>query len=173
MSSSQSSLCKQILSRVVFCMFSLSLGEHKLLRNNANFAFRLTCCTHHCVMDANGNEQFIRQFANLCSGGKLLEEDIKLGNANQNSIFPPIKPGEDIYPFEEYRCGSSLNAARGDWPPAPSSGLWRTFRFTQSKIAALKREASALCSPDSDIKYISSNDPYILPGLDCPAFVAH
>jgi hypothetical protein len=122
------------------------------------FMCRLTICTHHCVADGNGNEQIIRHFATLCTGGKLSEDDIKLGNADQNTIFPPIKPGEDIETFEVLRCPSTLDAPRGEWPPSPSTGLWKTFRFTKASIAALKSQASTLCSTDYDIKYISSND---------------
>jgi len=118
----------------------------------------LTICTHHCVMDANGNEQFIRQFAALCRDEELSKEDIRLGNADQNTIVPPIKPGEEVNPMEMFRCPSSLGASAGAWPPAPSSGMWKSFRFPQANITALKVKASALCSSDSEIKYISSND---------------
>jgi len=118
----------------------------------------LTICTHHCVMDANGNEQFIRQFAALCRGEALSKDDIRMGNADQNIIVPPIKPGEVIDPLPMFRCPSSLGAPSGIWPPAPPSGMWKSFRLSQAEIAALKIQASALCSSDSDIKYISSND---------------
>ncbi|RDW60747.1 hypothetical protein BP6252_12130 [Coleophoma cylindrospora] len=118
----------------------------------------LTVCTHHCVMDANGNEQFILQFASLCRGEKLSEENIRLGNADQSTIVPPLKPGQDLHPLEMYRCPSSLGTPHGVWTPPPPPVLWKTFRFTQSKIAELKHQASTLCSPDSDIKYVSSND---------------
>jgi len=109
-------------------------------------------------MDANGNEQFILQFASLCRGEELLEENIRVGNADQNTIVPPLKPGQDLEPLELYRCSSSLGAPRGTWPPTPYTGLWKTFRFTHTKVAELKAQASALCSLDSDVKYISSDD---------------
>ncbi|RDW91518.1 hypothetical protein BP5796_02683 [Coleophoma crateriformis] len=118
----------------------------------------LTVCTHHCVMDANGNEQLILQFASLCRGEELLEEDIRLGNADQSTIVPPLKPGQDLQPLEMYRCPSSLGTPHGVWSPPPPPALWKTFRFTRSKIAELKHQASTLCSPDSDVKYVSSND---------------
>jgi len=82
---------------------------------------RLTVRTHHCVMDANCNEQFILQLASLCRGEKLSEEDIRLGNADQNTIVPPPEPGQDLEPLELYRCPSSLGAPRGTWPPPPST----------------------------------------------------
>lgn len=110
-------------------------------------------------MDANGYEQFILQFASLCRGEKLSEENIRLGNADQNTIVPPLNPGQDLEPLELYRCPSSLGTQHRTWPPPPpSAGLWKTFRFTHTKVAELKSQASALCSPDSDVKYISSDD---------------
>lgn len=117
----------------------------------------LTICTNHNVMDANGNEQFIRQFASLCCGKELLEEDIRIGNSDQNTIVPPLKSDQDLDPLERYRCPSSLGAPAGPWPPSQGS-LWKCFRFPQAKIEVLKIQASALCSPGSDIPYISSND---------------
>jgi hypothetical protein len=116
----------------------------------------LTICTHHNVMDANGNEQFIRQFASLCRGEKLSEEKIRIGNSDQNTIVPPLKPGQEIDPLERYRCPSSLGATIS-WPPPPGH-LWKCFRFSKFSVAALKTEASRLCSSNSDVSYISSND---------------
>lgn len=109
-------------------------------------------------MDANGNEQFILQFASLCRSEKLSEENIRFGNADQNTIVPPLKPGQDPESLELYRCPSKLGAPHKMWPPPPFTGLWKTFRFTHAKVAELKDQASALCSPDSDVKYISSDD---------------
>jgi cellobiose-specific phosphotransferase system component IIA len=110
-------------------------------------------------MDANGNEQLILQFATLCRGEKLSEGDIRLGNADQNTIVPPLKPGQDLESLELYRCSSSLGVPHRPWPPSPPPvGLWKTFRFTHSKVAKLKAQASVLCSTDSDAKYISSDD---------------
>lgn len=119
----------------------------------------LTICTHHCVMDANGNEQFIRQFAALCRGEQLSEEDIRIGNSDQNTIIPPLKPDQESHTLDMIRCPSSLGApAISSWPPAPSEGRWKSFRFPAKKAAALKSQASTLCSGSSDIKYISTND---------------
>lgn len=118
----------------------------------------LTICSYHNVMDGNGNEQFIRQFASLCCGQKLPEEDVRIGNSDQTTIIPPLKPGQDLDPLEGYRCPSSLGAPATTWPPARGH-LWRCFRIPQAKVATLKSQASILCSSDdSDIKYISSND---------------
>jgi hypothetical protein len=118
----------------------------------------LTIATYHCVMDANGNDQLIRQFATLCRGEKLSEEYIRWGNADRNTIIPPLEPGQEPLSMDHIRAPSRLNNEEPAWPPEPSKGTWRTYRFSRSSIAALKTEASKLCSPDSDIKYVSSND---------------
>lgn len=55
----------------------------------------LTVCTFHGVMDANGNDQFIRQFASLCRAEKLAEEYVRWGNMDADTIIPPLKLGED------------------------------------------------------------------------------
>lgn len=118
----------------------------------------LTIATFHCVMDANGNDQLIRQFAGLCCGEKISDEYIRWGNADRNTIVPPLEPGQDPQPMDHIRVPSRLSQEEPAWPPEPSKGTWRTYRFSRSSISALKTEASKLCSPDSDIKYISSND---------------
>jgi hypothetical protein len=73
-------------------------------------------------------------------------------------LFHFSNPGQDLEPLELHRCPSSLGAPRRTWLPPLSTGLWKTFRFTHTKVAELKARASALCSPDSDVKYISCND---------------
>ncbi|KFY42219.1 hypothetical protein V494_02518 [Pseudogymnoascus sp. VKM F-4513 (FW-928)] len=126
--------------------------------NLVNSGLLLTISTFHGVMDANGNDQFIRQFASLCRGEKLSEEYVRWGNADADTIVPPLKSGEEPLPMDWIRYPSQLGAEEPTWPPPPSTGTWRTFRFPRASISALKAEASKLCSPDSDIKYISSND---------------
>ncbi|OBT64302.1 hypothetical protein VE03_06777 [Pseudogymnoascus sp. 23342-1-I1] len=118
----------------------------------------LTICTFHGVMDANGNDQFIRQFASLCRGEKLVEEYVRWGNSDADTIVPPLKPGEDPLPMEWMRYPSHLDAEEPTWPPPPSTGTWRTFRIPRASISELKTEAMKLCSPESDVKYVSSND---------------
>lgn len=118
----------------------------------------LTICTFHCVMDANGNAQLIRQFARLCRGEQLLEEYIYWGNADQTTIVQPLNPGQEPLSFDEIRAPSALDAAEPAWPPPPSKGTWRSFRFPRASVTVLKTEAAKLCSPHSDVKYISSND---------------
>jgi hypothetical protein len=118
----------------------------------------LTICTFHCVMDANGNDQFIRQFASLCRGEQLSEEYIRWGNADPNTIVPPLSPGQEPLSMDGIRAPSALGAAEPTWPPSPSEGTWRSFRFPRASISALKTEATKLCSPSSEVKYISSND---------------
>lgn len=118
----------------------------------------LTISTSHCVMDANGNDQFIRQFSSLCRGEKLSEDYIHWGNADQTTIVPPLNPGQEPLAMPLLRGPSQLSAKEAPWPPPPSAGTWRSFRFPRANIAALKTVAAKLCSPDSDIKYISSND---------------
>ena len=126
--------------------------------NFVNGGLLLTICTFHCVMDANGNDQFIRQFAGLCHGEKPSEEYIHWANADPHTIVPPLKPGQEPLSLENIRKQSELSATGSTWPPPPSEGLWRSFRIPRASISALKAEASKLCSPDSDIKYISAND---------------
>lgn len=109
-------------------------------------------------MDANGSEQFMQHFASLCRGDLLSTESVKLGNADRNTIVPPLKPGQTFEPLEIYRCPSSLGDTRRNWPPGPPTETWKTFRFTRTNIAKLKALASAFCSPDSEIKYISTDD---------------
>ncbi|KFX98989.1 hypothetical protein V495_07598 [Pseudogymnoascus sp. VKM F-4514 (FW-929)] len=118
----------------------------------------LTICTFHGVMDANGNDQFIRQFGSLCRGEKLADEYVRWGNMDADTIVPPLKPGEEPLPMEWIRYPSTLSAEEPTWPPPPSKGTWRTFRFHRSSISALKAEAMKLCSETSDVKYVSSND---------------
>jgi trichothecene 3-O-acetyltransferase len=126
--------------------------------NLINGGILLTICTFHCVMDANGNDQLIRQFASLCRGEQLSEEYIRMGNADQDTIVPPLKPGQEPANMDMIRAPSRLGAEEVAWPPPPSGETWRTYRCPRASIAALKAEAAKLCSPDSDIKYISSND---------------
>ncbi|KFY98591.1 hypothetical protein V498_01381 [Pseudogymnoascus sp. VKM F-4517 (FW-2822)] len=118
----------------------------------------LTICTFHGVMDANGNDQFIRQFASLCRGEKLAEEYVRWGNVDADAIIPPLKSGEEPLALEWIRYPSQLGAEEPTWPPPPSTGTWRTFRLPRASISLLKTEAMKLCSLDSDIKYVSSND---------------
>ncbi|OBT73287.1 hypothetical protein VF21_08447 [Pseudogymnoascus sp. 05NY08] len=118
----------------------------------------LTICTFHGVMDANGNDQFIRQFASLCHGEVIAEEYIRWGNADADTIVAPLKPGEEPLPMEWIRYPSQLGAEEPSWPPPPSTGTWRTFRFPRASISALKAEAMKLCTPDYEVKYVSSND---------------
>lgn len=118
----------------------------------------LTSCAHHLAMDANGHEQFITQFARVCRYEKLLYEHVCMGNADQQTIVPPLRQGQVPSPMEMFRCASKLNDPAGPWPPTGSGETWKLFRLTAAKIAALKDEASKECSSDSDIKYISSND---------------
>jgi hypothetical protein len=131
------------------CIMQANFIKHGLL---------LTISTSHCVMDANGNDQFIRQFSSLCRGEKLSEDYIHWGNADQTTIVPPLKPGQEPLAMPLLRGPSQLDAKEAPWPPPPSEGTWRSFRLPRANIAALKTEAAKLCSPDSDIKYISSND---------------
>jgi hypothetical protein len=112
----------------------------------------LTSCGHHLAMDGNGHEQFIKQFARLCRGEKLLEEHIHMGNADQQTIVPPLSQSQVPSPMDIIRCPSKLNDAPGPWPPSASGETWRLFRFTGPKIAALKKEASRECSSSSEIK---------------------
>lgn len=107
--------------------------------------------------DANGTEKFITYLAALCRNETLTPSALLHGNANQTTIFPPLQPSEvpDLCP--EIWRPSTLGNPPSPWPPARSSGLWRIFRFTKSKIATLKRTASELCSKESG-EYISSND---------------
>lgn len=109
-------------------------------------------------MDANGNEQFIQHFGRICRGEILSSESVKLGNVDRNTIVRPLKPGQQFEPLDLYRCPSSLGAPRRNWPPGPATETWKTFRFTGPNIVKLKALASALCSPESDIKYISTDD---------------
>jgi hypothetical protein len=118
----------------------------------------LTSCGHHLTMDANGHEQFLRQFARLCRSEKLLEEHVHFGNADQQTIIPPLNPGEKPSPLQMLRCPSKLNDRPGAWPPSGPGATWKCFRFTAAKIAALKVEALKDCSTRSNVKYISSND---------------
>jgi hypothetical protein len=131
------------------CMMQASFVKGGLL---------LTISTFHTVMDANGNDQFIRQFAGLCHGEKISEEYIRWANADPNIIVPPLKPEQQPLSLDEIRAPSELGAAETAWPPQSSGETWRSFRLSRASISALKIEASKLCSPDSDIKYISSND---------------
>ena len=78
----------------------------------------LTSCTHHLTMDANGHEQFIRQFARLCRNESLLEEHVRMGNADQQTIVPPLNKGQTPSPMEIIRCSSKLNDPIGRWPPS-------------------------------------------------------
>jgi hypothetical protein len=122
----------------------------------------LTVATYHSVMDANGNEQFIRQFARLCCGGKLSEEYIRWGNADQDTIVPPLKEGEDVNTemMLSIRKPSSLGDPSPIWPPPVSSesgNTWRTFRFSPSRIAELKVKAS-MPEEKYHVPYVSSND---------------
>ena len=117
----------------------------------------LTSCGHHLAMDANGHEQFVWQFARLCRGEKLLKEHVLMGNADQQTIIPPLPLGQEPSSMEMCRCSSKLNDQPGPWPPVGSGATWRLFRFTAVKIATLKIEASRDCSSLS-IPYVSSND---------------
>lgn len=144
-----------------FANFYPSNVEMPVTFVQANFiqgGLLLTIATHHNVMDANGNEQFIQQFASLCRGEALSREDIRIGNSDQDTIMPPIEPNEEAYAFAFFRCPSSLATPAGTWPPPPSANLWKTFRFSHTAVAALKSQASVLCPTSEDIKYISSND---------------
>jgi hypothetical protein len=139
------------------CMYPTDVPQPVILMQ-ANFirgGLLLTSCAQHQTMDANGHEQFLRQFARLCRGEKLLEEHVRMGNANQQTIFPPLDPGQTPSPLELIRCPSKLNDPPSTWPPSGSGDRWRLFKSTASKIAALKIEASKDVTSGS---YISSND---------------
>jgi hypothetical protein len=123
----------------------------------------LTICAQHNVMDANGNAMFIRQFASLCRGQRLSEEQVRIGNSDRETIIPPLKPGQEALPLEIFRLPSMLSLANADpaaanWPPANSGTGWKCFRFTAANVAALKAEASKECSSEKEAQYISSND---------------
>lgn len=110
-------------------------------------------------MDANGNAQFLYQFASLLRGEPISPNFIAGASLDQTTIVPPLKLGEDLYPFKEFRCPSTLSVPTTQpWPPTIPSDGWKTFRFTAANVAMLKKAASKLCDPESDVPYVSSND---------------
>ena len=70
---------------------------------------------------------------------------------SQETIIEPLKQGEESHSFVMLRTASALGKPQRAWPPPPSKGLWRGFRFTKSKIVALKTQAGELCDPESDV----------------------
>lgn len=66
-------------------------------------------------------------------------------------MVQPLKQGEECYSLEMIRSPSTLGQSQGAWPPPPSNGLWKSFRFTKVNVMALKAQAEQLCSTESDV----------------------
>jgi len=86
----------------------------------------------------------------------MLVQGVAYHYNSQTTIIQPLKEGEEPHSLEMLRAPSALGKPRGEWPPPPSAGLWRCFRFTKAKVVALKAQAEELCSMESDVSFFSS-----------------
>ncbi|KAF9731874.1 hypothetical protein PMIN06_005517 [Paraphaeosphaeria minitans] len=114
----------------------------------------LTINAQHNVMDANADSRIIRCFARLCAGGEVTSEELKLGNADHDTILPPTATnGESFDELPWLRIPSMLPFSPS-WPPQYGNAPWHCFRISASSIAALKDMAKDA---------ISTNDAYTAP----------
>ncbi|KAJ4347836.1 uncharacterized protein N0V89_009206 [Didymosphaeria variabile] len=116
----------------------------------------LTINAQHNVMDANADSRIIRCFAKLCAGGEVTPEELKLGNADRDEIFPSSNNGEELDKVEWFRVPSMLPFSP-PWPPQYGNAPWHCFRIPASSITALKEMAKAAMPNDH------SNDAYAAP----------
>ena len=100
-------------------------------------------------MDANRNDQAVRQFTSLYRGEKHLEEYIRWGNADPNTIVPPLKSEQEPLSLGEIRAPSGLGVTEATWPPQPSPSR---------QPLSIENGSLQLCSPGTNVKYISTND---------------
>lgn len=119
----------------------------------------LTICAQHNVMDTNADAQFRGQFARLCNGRNLVEEDVRYGNADRNTLIPDVELEQAVDPLDTIRCPSGLSSVSPPWPPRSYEVGWTCFRFNGSSLRSSKEEAMKPPGPGSiKVKYISTND---------------
>ncbi|KAF2443787.1 hypothetical protein P171DRAFT_473961 [Karstenula rhodostoma CBS 690.94] len=116
----------------------------------------LTVNAQHNTMDANADSRIIKYFARLCAGGEVTPEELKLGNADRDTIFPSTTNGDELDKLEWFRVPSMLPFSP-PWPPQYGNAPWHCFRIPASSIAALKDMAKSATSTSS------TNEAYTAP----------
>lgn len=116
----------------------------------------LTINAQHNTMDANADSRIIRCFARLCTGGEVTTDELKLGNADRDIIFPSSTEGEELDKLEWFRAPSMLPFSP-PWPPQYGNAPWHCFHIPVSSIIALKDMAKNAASD------ASTNEAYTAP----------
>lgn len=151
----KSSLLAPMKSIPETCDFS---SPQPVLVIQANFitgGLLLCFAAMHNALDGNAVGHLIKHFATACRGDTISDDDVKAGNLDRPSLFPPLRPGE---PSQDH---SHIHSKLKESPPNTSDGPstpWTYFSFSAAKLAELKMKASRRSSTVSSSSWISTND---------------
>lgn len=121
----------------------------------------------HNVLDGNALGHLIKHFATACRGETISDEDVKAGNLDRSSLFPPLRPGEPsqdhshIHQKLDENLNENLDGKLDESPPNTTDSQptpWTYFGFSAAKLAELKMKASRKSSTVLSSSWISTND---------------
>ena len=117
----------------------------------------LTFAGMHHAVDMTGLGVLIRQFAKVCRGEELTEDDISGGMIDQTTAIPNLPEGEEPDPLTHIRRESRLGGP--GWEGMPIAAPWVCYRFNADVSARLKEEAKQDLSPEgAGVSFVSTND---------------